>query len=192
MHLLLFLLIANLSITGCTNPATVQAPATNLPNLYDRRAGEVALRDEQIEISAREALSQDVSLASQSHINVNVFDGKVLLTGEALSEEIHKAIVEKLRIIPGVAQIYDEIDIAALSDDVSRNVDSSITNRVRTELNKMTTPPGFSSNNIKVVTEGSVVYLLGLVYRDEADIATSVTQQVPGVLQIVKLFEYFK
>ena len=43
---------------------------------------------------------------------------------------------------------------------------------------------------MKVVTEHRVVYLMGLVYRKEADLATEATRDVSGVERVVKLFEY--
>lgn len=45
-------------------------------------------------------------------------------------------------------------------------------------------------SRIKVITENGIVYLLGLVTRQEGNRATSVVQGVGGVQRIVKLFEY--
>jgi osmotically-inducible protein OsmY len=41
-----------------------------------------------------------------------------------------------------------------------------------------------------VITENGIVYLLGLVTRQEAQLATSIVQGVSGVQKIVRLFEY--
>ena len=46
------------------------------------------------------------------------------------------------------------------------------------------------SSQIKIVTEDSTIYLLGLVKKNEADIATEAVRQVGGVRRVVKLFEY--
>ena len=43
---------------------------------------------------------------------------------------------------------------------------------------------------IKVQTENSVVFLLGLVPREQADRAVAVASEVYGVQKIVKVFEY--
>jgi osmotically-inducible protein OsmY len=43
---------------------------------------------------------------------------------------------------------------------------------------------------IKVVVENGVVYLMGLLTRDEAKAAVSLTQEVFGVQKIVQAFEY--
>jgi len=42
----------------------------------------------------------------------------------------------------------------------------------------------------KVITENGVVYLMGLLTREQADNAVSVTSKVYGVQKIVKVFEY--
>jgi osmotically-inducible protein OsmY len=42
----------------------------------------------------------------------------------------------------------------------------------------------------KVVTENGIVYLMGLLSRQEADAVTNATRQVGGVQRVVKLFEY--
>lgn len=46
------------------------------------------------------------------------------------------------------------------------------------------------SARIKVVTENGIVYLLGLVTREEANAATRVVQSVSGVQKVIRLFEY--
>ncbi|MFP6835158.1 MAG: BON domain-containing protein [Pseudomonadales bacterium] len=46
------------------------------------------------------------------------------------------------------------------------------------------------ASKVKVVTENGVVYLMGLLPRDEADDAVEVARRVYGVQKIVKVFEY--
>jgi hypothetical protein len=50
--------------------------------------------------------------------------------------------------------------------------------------------PGFDPTRVKIITEDSVVYLMGLVSPAEAEAATEVVRYVPGVQRVVKLFEY--
>ena len=44
--------------------------------------------------------------------------------------------------------------------------------------------------HVKVVTEASVVYLLGWVTEAEANDATEIARTTGGVRKVVKLFEY--
>jgi osmotically-inducible protein OsmY len=48
------------------------------------------------------------------------------------------------------------------------------------------------SSRIKVVTENGIVYLMGLVTRDEADRAADLTRKSSGVQKVVRIFEYIQ
>jgi osmotically-inducible protein OsmY len=45
------------------------------------------------------------------------------------------------------------------------------------------------SNSIKVVTEASKVYLMGIVTEAEANVAVNIAREVPGVKQVTKVFD---
>ena len=46
------------------------------------------------------------------------------------------------------------------------------------------------ANRIEIVAENGVVYLMGLLTREEADLAVELTRDIGGVQKIVKVFEY--
>lgn len=193
MRSLKFALLFSIALSaGCSSSPEYSTGSEYLPNIFDRRMGQVALKDEAIEIRAREELNKDPEIPSRSHININVYNGTLLITGEAPEEQIHAKIIAGIRIIKGVKRVLDEIEIAPETDQASHYNDSSITNRIKTELDKIHNPVGFTSQNIKVFTENGNVYLMGLVYKEEADIVTKVTQEVPGVKNVIKLFEYLR
>ena len=48
----------------------------------------------------------------------------------------------------------------------------------------------FSPVHVKVVTENSVVYLMGMVKKQEAADATEITRTTGGVSKVVRVFEY--
>ena len=49
---------------------------------------------------------------------------------------------------------------------------------------------GFDPSRVKVTSENGTVFLMGLVYHQEADAAVDATRKVGGVQRVVKLFEY--
>jgi osmotically-inducible protein OsmY len=49
---------------------------------------------------------------------------------------------------------------------------------------------GVSANNVKVVTERRIVYLMGILNREEAGLATEAARATSGVEKVVRLFEY--
>ena len=50
--------------------------------------------------------------------------------------------------------------------------------------------PDVDADRIKVVVENGVVYLMGLLTRDEATAAVSLTREVYGVQKIIQAFEF--
>ena len=74
-----------------------------------------------------------------------------------------------------------------MTDLGSRSNDTLITSKVKARFvdqNK------FQINHVKVVTERGVVYLMGIVTRQEGDAAAQIASTTEGVQRVVKVFEY--
>jgi osmotically-inducible protein OsmY len=56
----------------------------------------------------------------------------------------------------------------------------------------MLTKKGLESGSIRVVTENSVVYLMGIVSNEQAATAVAVARQIEGVKKVVKVFQYIR
>jgi osmotically-inducible protein OsmY len=83
--------------------------------------------------------------------------------------------------------VNNELQIGGASSITARSNDSILTGKVK---GNMVDDPAVQANTIKVVTEASVVYLMGLVTREEGDRAAQVASRTSGVKQVVKVFEY--
>ena len=70
---------------------------------------------------------------------------------------------------------------------MSRSNDALITSKVK---GRFMDAGRFQINHVKVVTENGVVYLLGLVKREEAQSAVEIASSTSGVKKVVKVFEY--
>jgi osmotically-inducible protein OsmY len=46
------------------------------------------------------------------------------------------------------------------------------------------------SDQIRVVTENGAVFLMGLVHREEGNLAGNLARNVAGVTKVVEVFEY--
>ncbi len=180
--LVLILLLLN----GCA-AAVVATGATGAAVVNDRRTSGTIVEDQTIEIHARDLFWNDKEIDENAHINVTSYNTVVLVTGEAPTEAMKQKIINLVKSINKVTQVYDELTIAAPSSMVSRSSDTVITSKVKT---KLLAAEDVEGTNIKVVTEKGVVYLMGLTTRAEADSATNVTRQVGGVQKVVKLFQY--
>ncbi|MEE9116965.1 MAG: BON domain-containing protein, partial [Calditrichia bacterium] len=103
------------------------------------------------------------------------------------TEELKQRIFNIVKDIPKVTHVYNELTIAAPSAFVSRTSDSLITAKVKT---KLLTLKNFDGTRVKVVTEKGVVYLMGILTREEADRATENARTTGGAQKIVKMFQY--
>ena len=122
------------------------------------------------------------------HLNVTSYNGYVLLTGEAPSAEVRSEIVKIARASSErVRNVYDEMVIGPVTDLSARGNDSYITSKVKA---RMLDSDAVKTIYVKVVTERSVVYLMGIVSRQEGDAAAQVAATTEGVARVVKLFEY--
>ena len=171
---------------GCA-PLILAGGATAAAVATDRRTVGAFVDDNAIEIKARKALNSDPEIGDDVHVNITSMNGIVLLTGETTTGELRDRALALIRDIPGIRSINNNVVIAEPTAFANRTHDSWITSMVKARLIGTENIP---SNHIKVVTESSVVYLLGLVKQKEGEMAATATQQVAGVTKIVKLFEY--
>ena len=84
-------------------------------------------------------------------------------------------------------KVYNELQVQRPASLLARSNDSLLTTKIKTQMIADSSVP---SARIKVITENGIVYLLGLVTREEADAATRVIQSVSGVQKVIRLFEY--
>lgn len=151
----------------------------------DRRTLGAQTEDREIQVKSLAQISQN--LPEQAHVNVTVFNRRVLLTGEVPDDASKQKAEQIVRQLNNVTSIVNELAIGPASDISSRTNDSYLETRVKTAL---IAEKDISANNYKVVCENGSVYLMGLVTRNEGATGADVASRVPGVVQVVKVFQY--
>ena len=182
----LLLLLPLILLQGCAT-AVITGAATGVSIAHDRRTTGSVIDDQGIEFKAASAIYRNKAIYDQSHVNVTSYNGTVLITGEALTEQLKQQIYELVRIIPKVRTIHNELIIAAPSALPSRSSDAWITSKVKA---KITADENLDPFSVKVVTEHGIVYLMGIVTRSEAQRAVHIASTSAGVQRVVKIFEY--
>jgi len=172
-HPLLLVLVALLALQACV--------------VRDRRTLGAIIDDQTIEMKAGAAIVGDANLKKMTHVNVTSMNGIVLLTGEAASPEARDQILTRLRAINGVRRITNELRITEPSAIGARSRDTLITTAVKSRL---AVTRGIDPARVKVVTEDSVVYLMGLVTQREGELAAEQAATIDGVARVVKIFEF--
>ena len=150
----------------------------------DRRTTGAMVDDETIE---NKALIRIQQRHSEAHVNVTSFNRIVLITGEARNSEVRADIERIVREVENVRSVQNEMSVAMTSTMMLRGNDTVQTSKVKArflEANK------FRANHVKVVTENGIVYLMGMVKRQEAQDAADIARTTSGVQRVVRVFEY--
>lgn len=187
MHVMTRILVtvAVVSQLAACVPVVVGGAAAGGVMAADRRTSGTYIEDQGIEIKAEKAISDQ--LGDNVHANVTSFNRNVLITGEAFNED-SKAKAESIaKTIENVRSITNELVVAPSSSMSGRSNDAYITSKVKAN---MVSENRFPANYVKVVTENSVVFLMGLVTHQEADDAVEIARGISGVEKVVKVFEY--
>ena len=173
---------AILATTGAAGAGTVAV---------DQRTFGTMVEDEGIEWKVRGAVNNaGLKEDDRNNVKVTSFNRVVLLTGQVPDEEAKRRAAEVAGQVHQVRGVHNELVLRAPTALSRRSLDAAVTGNVKVAMAASSDLEPFLNLNIKVVTEDAVVYLMGLVTREQAEAATSVARSVAGVRQIVRLFEY--
>lgn len=186
VKLLIILACSLVIFSGCNAKKNVRMNAQSL----ERRSVDQAEIDKDIEADIKENLRDDEQIRRFSHVNVNVYNGALLLTGEAMNEGVKSKIIEMARVVKGVRMVHDNLVVDYPSDNLSRANDRRIAQNIRQELGQIHDFPNFDSSLIRIVVEQGSVYLMGRVHRDEGTVVINVVRLAPDIRQLVTVFDY--
>lgn len=190
--LLSSLIISTLSLSGCTAAifgGLAAAGVVTAATVHDRRTPGTVIDDRKLETVITNKLLQDKYIDSYSHTNLTIYNGVVLVTGEASSQEVIDRILSAVRNTANVKQVEHDLVMKPKSSLLSRSNDAAITSKVKTALLSLKLA-NFDPTLINVSTERGKVYLMGLVTRDEAFAITERARRVSGVKSVTQLFEH--
>jgi osmotically-inducible protein OsmY len=170
-------------LSGCF-PLVAGGMAGGALVIADRRSPGTQATDRGIQLEAESFLTK--KYGDNIHINVSVFNRRVLLTGETRTEAIKTSVEADIKNMKNVTAIFNEMVAAPISGLSARANDSYLTTRIKAIL---IATEGVPSNSMKVITEASKVYLMGIVTDAEANRAVEIARSVPGVKQVTKVFD---
>lgn len=174
------------ALAGCTTvlEATHDGPIQQDPG---KRSLGTYMDDQKIETITTVNINKAHPDLKAANINVNAFNGVVLLTGQVADNDLRLLAGRTAQQVQNVRQVYNEIQVRGNVSFLASSSDAWLTTKVKSNLlaNKE-----IDSGRIKVVTENGVVYLMGLLTRAEAERAADVTRGIGGVQKVVKAVEY--
>ncbi len=177
-----------LGLSGCATMVVGSVAATGLA-VHDRRSFGTVIDDNVLEIRVSDALFGDAAFDRSSRIRVVAYNGWVLLAGEVQAPQRVELATEMVREVDGVIRLFNELSPEPKAGLGRRNSDRWMSTRVKTSLGGVDLP-GFDVTRVKVLTTRGVVYLMGLVSREEGSAAVEEARRVRGVERVVSIFQY--
>lgn len=151
----------------------------------DRRTAGTVIEDNAIESKANDHV--ETKYKATVHVNVTSFNRFVLITGEVATDETKTQVARIVGSVPNVKGYANELTVGALSKFSSRSSDAFITSSIKSLLNKS---KKVQADQVRVITENGIVYLMGLTTRAEADAASDIASTVRDVKKVLRVFEY--
>ena len=175
-----------LSTGGCGVALVTAATVLTIDVVRDRREPRTYWDDNKAEIDIRRSVANANDI-DDANVSVTIWNGIVLLTGEVPSQRNIDTKLDIAKSHNHSRQVINRIELAGRTNLTSRANDSWLTARVKTALAASGT---LDATKFKVVTERANVYLMGLVTTTEAAAAIDIVRTVPGVVRVIKVFEY--
>ena len=179
----LLLLAGSILAGGCVPAVSLLA----IDVVRDEREPRAYWQDNKAEMDIRFSIYRNKTI-SDTNVSVTIWNAVVLLTGEVPDQQAIDRILDIAKSHHYTRQVVNRIELAGRTNMASRINDSWLTGRVKTALVVSGT---VDPTRFKVVTERANVYLMGLVTSAEATEAVMIVRSVPGVVRVIKLFEYF-
>ncbi|MFQ5785672.1 MAG: BON domain-containing protein [Alphaproteobacteria bacterium] len=176
-----FMLFAAVALQGCV-PAVLGGTTTvGVAAVQERSVGD-AVDDAVTHTSVNEALfSKDVDLYSA--VNVEVVEGRVLLTGSVRKPEDRVEAVRLAWQANGVREVIDEIQVTDKSGLVDIARDSWISTQLKSRL---LFDKKIDAINYNVETVNGVVYMIGIAQnKAELERATNHARTIRHVRQVI-------
>ena len=179
-------IMISLLVSGCGVIVVTTATVLAIDVARDRRGASVYWDDNKTEIRLGNLIRKQKQIQNE-HVNITVYNGVALLTGEVPDQRDIDDIIDLVKADEGTSQVINRLELAGKTNMNSRANDGWLTTKVKTAI----AGSDFSdSTRIKVVTERANVYLMGLVKPAEAQVAVDAARGVTGVVRVIKVFEY--
>jgi len=165
----------------------VLASCTSIESDPGRRTLGATIDDQSIEHTVSDNIKTADPALEEVNINVTSYNGIVLLSGQAPSEELRQLAAQKAAVVKNVRRVHNELTVGFSASFAAHSNDALITTKVKS---KLLAAKDIKDSRVKVITENGVVFLMGMVSHAEGDIAARTAQETGGVQKVVRIFEY--
>jgi len=176
--------ITAIGLAGCF-PVVATGVVTGALSVSDRRTTGAQAEDQAIEIKAFNRFRERFK-SGQISLSVVSFNRIALVTGYVPDEATKAEAARLVSSIENVKNSLNEIVVGLPPSIRTYGSDTILTTRVKAS---MLEAKDLQAQVIKVYTESSTVFLMGIVTEREANRAADIASRVSGVRRVVRAFE---
>lgn len=185
---LAFALILVITVSGCES-LLIAGAATGASASQDRRSVSTQFEDEKTELKTMMAIFDNDEVWKDTNVEIVSYNNVILIIGQAPTATLKEKATAEIKKIAKQKKVHNQIRIAAPISFFARRNDEYLTTKIKSS---MLFTSEFPSSKVKVVTENSEVFLMGLMTQAEADKAVEITRNIDGVKRVIKVFEYIQ
>jgi osmotically-inducible protein OsmY len=176
--------ITAIGLAGCF-PVVATGVVTGALSVSDRRTTGAQAEDQAIEIKAFNRFRERFK-SGQISLSVVSFNRIALVTGYVPDEATKAEAARLVSSIENVRNSLNEVVVGLPPSIRTYGSDTILTTRVKAS---MLEAKDLQAQVIKVYTESSTVFLMGIVTEREANRAADIASRVSGVRRVVRAFE---
>lgn len=182
----IFIIFAAFMQTGCAVMAvgTVGAAATS--SATDRRTVGTQIDDKTTQSRVRSAINDLPSVKEDAAVSVDVYNGQVLLTGQAPLQSIIVSVEGVAAKVQNVVKVHNQVRLGAPIPATSTMNDVWLASKIKTIMLADEDIPLFK---LDLVVEDSEVFIMGLLTKSEAAAAVDAARNVEGVTKVIRVME---
>ncbi|AEI74922.1 Uncharacterized protein yraP [Candidatus Moranella endobia PCVAL] len=182
----LILQLAVLMLQGCVGAMVIGTAVVTTKTVTDPRTFGTQIDDGILEARVANALAKDQKVHKEARISNTVYQGKVLLTGQAPTSKLAEIAKQITMRVDGVTEVYNEIRQGQPVSLKCVLTDTWITTKIRAKLLIRTV----NVSKLKITTENGEVFLLGLVTNADGKASSAIASKVNGVKHVTAAFNY--
>lgn len=175
-----------LALNGCAKIINITTSEPIQINPSKRTFG-TKLDDNHLETITRVNLMKAAPEFDDTHINIDCYNGILLLTGQVPTAELRQLAGATAGKINTVRSVHNELSVKAPTSFGERSYDTWLSTKISA---KFLADGDTNSSHVRIIVEDKSVFLMGLVSRHEAEKVTNLVSSTQGLRQVVKVFEY--
>ncbi|MFW8592516.1 BON domain-containing protein [Glaciecola sp. 2405UD65-10] len=174
------------SLSGCVSVVAVGAAGTAAVSTSDRRSLGTQIDDKTTTARVSTAINKIPLVEENADISVHVYNGQVLLTGQAKTQALIEQVQTAASGVTNVLKVHNQVRLGEPIPTTSTINDIYLGTKIRTLMAANDNVPMLK---LDLIVEDSEVFIMGRLTKTEATAAVELVRNVDGVVKVIRVME---